>query len=80
MTKKEFLAVLAKAYDFPEYYSHNLDSADEILEDRKEAEEVEKLPLAPFFHALLAEETAEEREKIWAFISDHFEVGAAEEK
>ena len=79
MTKSEFLAILGEAYDFPDYYSHNLDSADEVLEDRKEAEEKEKLSLAPFFHALLAEEEEEERAKIWSFLADHFVVEAEEE-
>ena len=72
MTKKEFLAILGKAYNFPAYYSHNLDSADEILEDRKEAAGADKLSPAPRFHALLSDEPEAEREKIVAFLRDHF--------
>lgn len=68
------MELLGKAYGFPEYYSLNLDSADEIIEDIKEEEEKEKLPLKNFFDALLAQETDEERLKIWAFLTDHFEM------
>ena len=74
MTKTTFLELLGKAYNFPEYYSHNLDSADEILEELKEEKGKEKLSLEPIFQALLAEESEEEHRKIWAFITDHFEV------
>ncbi len=72
MDKVQFMELLGKAYGFPEYYSLNLDSADEIIEDIKEEEEKEKLPLKNFFDALLAQETDEERLKIWAFLTDHF--------
>ena len=72
------MRLLGEAYQFPEYYSHNLDSADEILEDLKEEKEEEKLSLQPFFDLLLSEEPEEERRKVWEFMKDHFRV--AEEK
>jgi hypothetical protein len=74
MNKEQFLQLLGQSYHFPEYYSLNLDSADEILEDLKEEEEKEKLSLQPFFYALLSEEPEEERKKIWEFLADHFMV------
>lgn len=74
MRKSDFLQLLGQAYAFPDYYAQNLDSADEILEDRKEAEETKRLSLRPLFEALLREEPAEERAKIWALIRDHFGV------
>ncbi len=75
MDKKAFMALLGRAYRFPAYYAHNLDSAEEIIEDRKEEEQKDKLSLKRFFDALLAQETEAEREKIWAFLAEHFEVG-----
>jgi len=77
MTKQQFLQLLGQAYDFPDYYGHNLDSADEILEDQKAEAGVDKLSLRPLLEALLAEETGEEREKIWALLRDHFAMEAA---
>lgn len=79
MTKNAFLKLLGKAYNFPEYYSLNLDSADEILEDQKEESEKEKLSLERFFYELLASEPKEERKKIWVFIADHFEIPVEKE-
>jgi len=74
MTKEQFMHLLGQAYHFPEYYSLNLDSADEILEDLKEEAGQEKLSLRPLFEALLAEATPEEQQKIWELIRDHFSV------
>ena len=74
MTKREFMKLLGKAYRFPGYYGLNLDSADEILEDRKEDLGVEKLSLKRFFDVLLADASHEEREMIWDFLVDHFEL------
>lgn len=72
MNKEQFMQLLGEAYSFPEYYALNLDSADEILEDRKEEQGKEKLSLRPLFDALLAEAPEEERAKIWALLADHF--------
>jgi len=66
--------MLGEAYRFPAYYSHNLDSAEEILEDLKEEQGAEKLSLRAFFDTLLSDATPIEQEKIWAFILDHFEI------
>ncbi|MCB0563405.1 MAG: barstar family protein [Phaeodactylibacter sp.] len=74
MDKKEFMQLLGKAYGFPDYYSLNLDSAEEIIEDIKEEEEKDRLSLKQFFDELLAQEPEEERAKIWAFLADHFVV------
>ncbi len=74
MNKTTFLQLLGKAYNFPEYYALKLDSAEEIIEDKKEDSGTDKLSLRNFFDALLAEEPAEEREKIWGLLADHFEV------
>lgn len=68
------MQLLGQAFQFPEYYGCNLDSADEILNDIKEEKEVEKLSLQPFFDTLLSEEPEEERRKIWTFLTDHFIV------
>lgn len=74
MTKEEFLTLLGRAYDFPAYYSNNLDSADEILMDKKEAAGVEQLSLEALFHALLSEAEEAERAQVWMFVRDHFSV------
>lgn len=74
MNKKEFMQLLGKAYGFPDYFSLNLDSAEEIIEDLKEEGEKDKLSLMPFFDALLAQEQEAERAKIRAFLADHFVV------
>lgn len=75
MDKQTFLELLGKAYGFPDYYTFNLDSAEEIIEDRKEEEGRDKLPLKPLFDALLAQMPEAEREKAWALLAEHFEVG-----
>ena len=62
------------AYSFPDYFSLNLDSAEEIIEGLKEEGETDKLSLQSFFDALLVEEPMEERKKIWAFLAEHFEM------
>lgn len=72
MNKQEFLQLLGAAYGFPDYFSLNLDSAEEIVEDLKEEGEKGQLSLQPFFDALLAGEPMEERKKIWAFLAEHF--------
>lgn len=72
MDKAQFMELLGKAYGFPDYYALNLDSADEVIEDLKEEVDKEKLSLKNFFDALLAQESDEERLKIWAFLTDHF--------
>ncbi|MCB0588739.1 MAG: barstar family protein [Phaeodactylibacter sp.] len=74
MNKATFMELLGKAYSFSEYYAHNLDSAEEIIEDIKAEAGKGKLPLKPFFDALLEQEPQAEREKIWSLIADHFEV------
>ena len=68
------MELLGKAYSFSEYYAHNLDSAEEIIEDIKAEAGKGKLPLKLFFDALLEQEPETEREKIWAFLAEHFEV------
>ncbi|MCB0376580.1 MAG: barstar family protein [Lewinellaceae bacterium] len=72
MDKQAFMELLSEAYGFPNYYAHNLDSAEEIIEDIKEEKQIDKLSLRPFFDALLAQEPEAEREKIWAFLVEHF--------
>lgn len=74
MNKTDFLRLLGTAYDFPDYYSENLDSAEEILADRKEDAGRDRLSLRPLFDALLAEADPEEREGVWALLRDHFGV------
>jgi hypothetical protein len=74
MTKNQFLELLGKAYSFPDYYSLNLDSADEILSDLKEEESKDKLSLRMFFDTLLSEETEEERRKIWELLEEHLGI------
>ena len=74
MNKKEFMQLLGKAYGFPDYFSLNLDSAEEIIEDLKEEGEKDKLSLMPFFYFFLAQEQEAERAKIRAFLADHFVV------
>ena len=68
------MKMLGEAYNFPDYYSGNLDSADEILEDRKETLGKEKLSVRPLFDVLLSDETEIERGKIWGLLSDHLEL------
>lgn len=68
------MALLGGAYHFPDYYAHNLDSAEEIIEDIKEEKQVDKLSIRPLFDALLAEEAEAEREKIWTFLAEHFGI------
>lgn len=72
MTKSEFADLLARAYHFPEHYGYNLDAADEILEERKEEEGVDRLSLEPLIELLFAQATEEDREIIWEFLGDHF--------
>lgn len=74
MNLEEFLLLLGRAYDFPDYYGVNLDAADEILGERLEASEQPRFSLEPLFGALLSEASAEEREVTWAFIRDYFAV------
>lgn len=74
MDKKTFMQLLGGAYYFPDYYNHNLDSAEEIIEDIKEEKQIDKLPLKPLFDVLLAQEPEAEREKIWAFMAEHFRM------
>ena len=68
------MQLLGRAYGFPNYYSLNLDSAEEIIEDIKEEEEKGKLSLRKFFDELLAQEPETERAKIWIFLAEHFVV------
>lgn len=72
MTKSDFLHLLANAYDFPDYFGHNLDAADEILAEKLEAAGAEQLSLAPFFEALLADAPPEERRSIQALLARYF--------
>jgi hypothetical protein len=74
MTKTEFLILLGQAYNFPDYYTANLDSADEILGDLEVAAESPRLPLKPFFEVLLAEASPAEREDILDLLGDYFGV------
>lgn len=74
MNKEEFMELLGQAYGFPDYYAHNLDSAEEIIDEIKERQEKERLSLEPFFSELLSEVSAAERAKIWGFLTDHFAV------
>lgn len=74
MNKATFLKLLGQAYDFPEYYTNNLDSADEILEDFKEKEQLNHLSLRPLLDLLLTEAQEEEKAQIWSLIQDHFSV------
>lgn len=50
------MKLLGEAYGFPNYYAHNLDSAEEIIEDIKEEKQMDKLSLKPFFDELLTQE------------------------
>ena len=77
MTKLDFLQTMAHAYNFPDYFGDNLDSADEILTDLREAKapnatEAPALSLAPFFRELLAE--AENAEGCMTLLREHFGV------
>ncbi|MCB9297431.1 MAG: hypothetical protein H6559_30535 [Lewinellaceae bacterium] len=48
------MAILAqKGQPTADYYAHNLDPAEEIIEDIKEEKQIDKLPLRPLFDALL---------------------------
>lgn len=74
MTKSDFLALLGRAYNFPDYYGQNLDSAEEILDDLREAHPEGELSLEPLIRALLSEATAEEQTQVWDLLQDHFPV------
>ncbi len=74
MTKTELLLTLGRAYNFPDYYAANLDSAEEIIEDIKEDSHREKLSIKPLLAELLAEESEAEREKVMEFLEMHFKV------
>ena len=74
MNLEEFLLLLGRAYDFPDYYGVNLDAADEILGERLEASEQSRFSLEPLFRALLSEASSKEQEVTWAFIRDYFAV------
>jgi hypothetical protein len=72
MTKAEFADLLSRAYDFPDDYDFTLDTADELLEELKEEEGVDYLPLEPIFELFFAQASDEDREILWEFINDHF--------
>ena len=77
MTKLDFLRTMARAYDFPDYFGDNLDSAAEILTDLREAKapdatETPMLSLAPFFRELLAD--TENAEGCMTLLQEHFGV------
>lgn len=72
MTKSEFCELLSRAYDFPQYYGYNLDAADELLEEMKEEDGVDRLSLEPLVELLFAQASDEDREIIWEFLGDHF--------
>lgn len=74
MTKADFLTLLGEAYDFPDYYSHNLDSADEILYDLCEEEERERLDLEKFLKALLTDTSPEDRVAITYLIRKYLTI------
>jgi hypothetical protein len=80
MTKPDFLTLLARAYDFPDYFGHNLDAADECLADRLEALGTDRLPLRPLFDTLLADEPPEEREAVLSLLGRYFWVADDEEE
>lgn len=75
MTKADFLRLLGQAYDFPDYYGHNLDAADEILSDMCESSATDRLSLLPFFDTLLADVPKEERAAILRLLDKHFSLG-----
>ena len=72
MTKAEFLTLLGAAYDFPDYYAANLDSADEILADHLAEADAEKLSVQPLLAKLLEEVSEEEREGILQLLENYF--------
>ena len=77
MNKTEFLNTMARAYDFPDYFGDNLDAADEILHDMREAAATEPAPLAklslePFFRELLGEDA--QGEACLALLKEHFRL------
>ena len=72
MTKPDFLALLARAYHFPDYFTPNLDAADECLADRLAELQTERLPLLPLFDTLLAEVPPEERGAVLLLLGDYF--------
>lgn len=72
MNKTEFLATLAEAYNFADYHTANLDSADECLADAREAAGTEKLDLRPFFETLLKNASRTERAGIMVLLEDYF--------
>lgn len=77
MTKTEFLATMARAYDFPDHFGGNLDAANDALYDLREAAAsgaatLPKLSLLPFFRELLGEEA--QAEACLALLREHFGV------
>jgi hypothetical protein len=72
MTQPEFLSLLARAYHFPDYFTPNLDAADECLADLRDELQAERLPLLPLFETLLAEVPPEERGAVLLLLGDYF--------
>ena len=72
MTTAEFLDLLGRAYDFPDYYGQNLDAADECLADRLEELDTDRLSLLPLFDTLLAEAPPEERGAVMLLLGRYF--------
>ena len=77
MTKTEFLATMARAYDFPDHFGGNLDAAHDVLHDLRAAAATDqvtlpKLSLEPFFRELLGEDA--QVEACLDLLREHFEV------
>ena len=77
MTKTKFLQTMARAYDFPDHFGGNLDAADDLLHEQREAAASgeatpPKLSLLPFFRELLGEDT--QAEACLALLREHFGV------